>query len=283
MKTKSRSLKNYIHKVLKLISECSITSNAKHQLDCILHSITKIIIMKASVLLHSNLEKKSTLTVKTLTNIIRILFVGDLMKNMLNEGDHIIKLESDKIKEQLIFPPSYFKYYIKKYTSFKIASKCSIYLARIIEYLCSEIIDLGSGQAMIAKHSRLTPRDLYIGIYTDSELKTFFETHGIEFTKSGVVPKPIPEYKKIAADINRYQGTNQLLLSKHPFNKIVRDIVYMIDNTDIKISKYTFIILQEYIEHFIVKLLRKANNLCEHNDRCKVTGKDILFIYNIIN
>jgi len=48
-----------------------------------------------------------------------------------------------------------------------------------------------------------------------------------------------------------------------------------------KISKDVFIVLQYYIEQFIVDFLRDANSAAIHSNRVKLMPMDIAFICNL--
>ena len=55
------------------------------------------------------------------------------------------------------------------------------------------------------------------------------------------------------------------------------------ENNSLKISKDVFIILQYYIEQFIIKILHNSNLLAIHSGRIKIVSIDIAFISYLLN
>ena len=96
-------------------------------------------------------------------------------------------------------------------------------------------------------------------------------------------------------EIKKHQKNSDcLIISKSAFKKIIRDIfkenkveLYEYSkeqNTDnIKISKDVFIILQYFIEQYIVKILYNANFLAIHSGRVKLVSADIALISYFFN
>ncbi len=77
-------------------------------------------------------------------------------------------------------------------------------------------------------------------------------------------------------NIRKYQGTNDLLLQKAPFIRLVRDISSDY-KTDVRYNKDTLIAIQHYIEQKIVRMYETANNLAIFAGRTTVDYKDIQF------
>jgi histone H3/H4 len=278
---KTRTLRNYIPKLLRNISICDITQEAKIHLDCILYHITNTIMNTSVNLLNMAVPNRLIITNKTLVNTVRIMFTGGLLTNILKEGDDILRLNRTEIKKRLVFPICFFKS-IFKTKNIKVSKNCYVYMAAIIEYIAVEILDTSSAQTFIEKHIRITPRDIYMALICDKELSHIVTVCNIKHIDCGIKPKPIEGTKPIIQDIRLYQNTYNLLLSKHPFSRIVRQLVNNHDMTECKISKDTFILLQHYIENYIVQLLINTNKLCLHSNRTKVTSDDVLFMYKLI-
>mgnify|MGYP002127914917 CR=1 FL=1 len=79
-------------------------------------------------------------------------------------------------------------------------------------------------------------------------------------------------------EIRKFQKTsNCLTFAKLPFEKLIRKLVDKYSNEK-KISKNVFIILQYYIEQFIVDFLKDANSATIHSGRIKLLPVDINFI-----
>ena len=77
--------------------------------------------------------------------------------------------------------------------------------------------------------------------------------------------------------------SNCLILSKSPFEKLVRTIFWKNNTNNQKFSKDVFVVLQYFIEQYIVKLLRNSNFLSIHAGRVKVIPYDILLYNSFIN
>ena len=155
---------------------------------------------------------------------------------------------------------------------------------------------------------RITIRDLEISVRSDIELDNLFNKINISFLGGGVIPfihpillkknknnKTLKNTKNqhrfrpgtvAIRDIKKYQKlSSNLILAKSSFEKIVRNIFLQNSNTEniIKISKNVFIIIQYYIEQYIVKLLYNSNFLAIHSNRVKVLPIDIAFISYLHN
>ena len=142
-----------------------------------------------------------------------------------------------------------------------------------MEYFCVEILDLASTQTFLRNGTSVTPRDLFMGIQTDKELKIFFDKNSFIILGQGLAPEHMDAG-------NLIQQGGDILLPKHPFSEIVRELVTRIEQSPTKVSKSCFITLQYYIEQRIVELLRKSNKICQHANRSKVTPEDIQFAYD---
>lgn len=66
------------------------------------------------------------------------------------------------------------------------------------------------------------------------------------------------------------------------FERLTRNIINQYNDT-LKISKDLFIILQYYIEQYVISILEKANKATIHSGRIKLLPIDIQFITNLLN
>lgn len=208
------------------------------------------------------------------------------------------------------------------YSKIMVTSSAPVCLAAAIEYLTFEIIENASAYAKDNKRVRITIRDLEIGVRNDKELSDFFTKHNITFLGGGVVPfihssllskksrkKRTKKESDVESDdkkkhrfrpgtvsireIRRYQKmSNCLTFAKFPFEKLVRDVVAkqhaVLNNQDtpsssMKISKDVFIILQYFIEQYVVSTVRDANFAAIHAGRVKLMPIDIDFVQAISN
>ena len=222
-------------------------------------------------------------------------------------------------KAQIIFPPSITEKFLRNFGNSKImvTSTSPVFLASVLEYLTYEILDLASIYCKDNKRIRITIRDLEVVIRSDDELNKLFTKLNISFLGGGVVPyiheSLLKKNKKkrtlkntnnttnnnangkqhrfrpgtvAIRDIKKYQKTSDsLILAKSSFEKLVRQIFKenRTDNENVKISKDVFIILQHFIEQYIVKIFYNSNFLAIHSGRVKLLSTDIAFISYLYN
>lgn len=312
---KRRYFETYISKVLKSISSKSgITSNSKQQLNSVIYIVAKNISDKVIKL--TQFSKKKTLSDKEVINAVKLLFSGELCKNSIIEGNKSLKnFNNKKIKGTsrqgkagIIFPPSIAEKFLRNfgYSKIMVSNSATIFLASVLEYLATEILILCVRSTEINKRVRITIRDLELSVKGDSEISNLFDKLNISFLGGGSMPfihpfLSIKKSKKIYNDTNKkkshrfrngtialreikkYQNmSNCLTFPKFPFERIVRNIINNY-NENMKISKDVFIILQYYIEHYIIDLFKKANLAAIHSGRVKLMLTDIEFICNIKN
>lgn len=315
-KKKSRLFETYISKVLKQVAgKNGITSNSKQQLNSAICFVARTI--SIMVVRLTEIAKKKTMSDKEVSNAVKILFSGDLATNSIREGEKSIKkfsVESSKGssrqgKAGIIFPPSIAEKFLRNfgYSKVMVTNTAPVFLATVLEYLVAEILLLASKTAVNNKRIRITIRDLQLSVRGDKELSELFDKLNISFLGGGVIPyihtclaskKPrkkkkidiTPGVKKphrfrpgtvALREIKKYQKmSNCLTFAKFPFERFVRSVVNK-NNEGMKISKNVFIILQYYIEEYIVDILKDANYAAVHAGRVKMMLTDIEFICNL--
>ena len=318
-KKKSHMFETYISKVLKQISPSNgITNNAKQQLNSILCHIMKHISMLTVKLTMAG--KKKTISLKEVENSLTLVLSGKLLENSLKDGrkscDNISNNEknvnsSRQNKAGIIFPPSLVEKFLRDFGSsnIMIGSLSPIFLASVLEYICFEILDLSVNYCKENKHIRITIRDFELSVRNDVELNNLFVKLNMSFLGGGVLPyihssllnKTKTKIKKKKNDekenTHRFRyGTlaiknikkqqklsNCLILSKSPFEKLVRNIFKKNKIESQKFSKDVFIVLQYFMEQYIVELLRNSNFLSIHANRVKLIPYDILLYNSFIN
>lgn len=68
----------------------------------------------------------------------------------------------------------------------RIGSGAPVYLASVLEYMTSEIIELAGSKAQDNKKQRINPRHVMLAIKSDEELNKLFEN--ADFAQTGVPP-----------------------------------------------------------------------------------------------
>ena len=318
-KKKSHMFETYISKVLKQISSSNgITNNAKQQLNSVLCFISKHISLLTYKL--TSAGKRKTISLKEVENALNIVLSGKLLENALKEGHKScgnisnssaadVNYSSRQNKAGIIFPPSLAEKFLRDFGSsnIMISNLSPIFLASVLEYICFEILDLSINNCKENKHVRITIRDLELSVRNDEELNNLFIKSNISFLGGGVIPyihSSLLKKTKIKKKKNKTKehnhrfryGTlaiknirkqqkisNCLILSKSPFEKLVRTIFWKNNTNNQKFSKDVFVVLQYFIEQYIVKLLRNSNFLSIHAGRVKVIPYDILLYNSFIN
>ena len=319
VKKKHHFFETYISKVLNQVyPNNGITSNSKQQLNsaiCIIAKEISSISMKLT-----EISKKKTISDKEIINAVKIIFSGDLYRNSIIEGEKSIKTFTTEMhkcggsrqgKAGIIFPPSICEKFLRMfgYSKIMVTNTAPICLAAILEYFSAEILILASKSANDNNRIRITIRDLQLSVGNDKELSSLFNKLNISFIGGGVIPfihnclltKKIHKYKKKDIDeikkphrfrpgtvavreIKKYQKISDcLILSKFPFERLVRNITYSINNTNMKISKDVFTILQHFIEQYIISILKYSNSAAIHAGRVKLMLTDLKFICDIKN
>ena len=194
------------------------------------------------------------------------------------------------------------------YVKIMVNSFASIYLASVLEYLTYEILDISNEICKDNKRVRINIRDIEVAIRSDSEINNLFIKLNINLLGGGVIPfihsslitKPKKKLKQVDNKKNNrrfHSGTvalrnikkqqkfsDTLIFAKLSFEHFVRHI-FKENSNDIntKISKDAFIILQHFIEQYIINVLKNANFLAIHAGRIKLTPVDIGLISYLNN
>jgi histone H2A len=326
-KKKSHMFETYISKVLKQISASNgITNNAKQQLNSILCHIIKHISMLTVKLTMAGKKKTISLkeVENSLTLALSGKLLENSFKEGRKSCDNISNNEkninsSRQNKAGIIFPPSLVEKFLRDFGSSNvmIGSLSPIFLASVLEYICFEILDLSVNYCKENKHVRITIRDLELSVRNDIELNHLFVKLNMSFLGGGVLPyihasllnktKTKIKKKKTTGEDNNNENThrfrygtlaiknikkqqklsNCLILSKSPFEKLVRNI-FKQNNTieeesSQKFSKDVFTVLQYFMEQYIVEILRNSNFLAIHAGRVKLIPYDILLYNSFIN
>lgn len=310
-KKKARFFEIYILRVLKKLSpESGITSNARQQLNSFICTVAKKLSENATKL--TIITEKKTISEKEVESATKLLFSGELLDSILKYSNGVVerfvddegKCSSRQKRAGIIFPPSQAEKFLRNFghTKLLLSANAPVYCASVLEYLAEKILSLSTINTKKSNRVRITIRDLELVIRAVSDLNSIFISLSFSFLGGGVVPhihdillikKQRKKKKKNVfvkksrrflpgtvsiRKIRKFQKlSNCLTLAKLPFERLVRDIINTY-NKDIKVSKNLFIVLQYYIEQFIVEFLMDANSVAIHSGRVKLTPSDINFI-----
>ena len=214
-------------------------------------------------------------------------------------------------KASIIFPPSLVEKFLRQfgYNKIMVSSSAPVYLAAVLEYITFEILDLSNSYCKDNKRARISIRDVEMSVRTDIELDKLFNKFNIELLGGGVIPfihssilkknvkKTLKHSESNKTNRRYHSGTvairnirkqqkfsDSIIFPKLSFEKFVRQIFNENSKEDIpKIGKDVFIVLQYFIEQYIVNILKNANLLAIHAGRVKLLPVDIGLISFFIN
>lgn len=309
-----RYFEHHIRKILKQICpERNITKSAKEVLNEIMILTCNKIINKAFIIVMSN--NKKTLTEYDLECSVKLIFTGQLSQKSVEEGYKCLKNYSEQIKDDnnkgksrtqkadIIVPPSLLEKFLKN-KGFNISNNCSIFLAGVIEYFASQILELSNNinlnkktepnyifQSNNSTHLtvRLNIYHIENGVRLDKELNQFFISNNIYIHDSGIIPYLHP-YLKNKTSLNDKKSIN--LITKIQENNSHIFAKTFIDNKfknnigliypDARFQKDCFDYFQDYLEKWMIELLQYSNNITLSSRKARVSGNDIELALSIM-
>ena len=259
---KHHFFEHHIRKVLlEVCPERDITKQAKAQLNELLIITCKIIMSKAFSILFST--SKKTIGTTEIESAVKLVFTGQLAQKSTEEGKRCVQnfLMGDKLKGQshnfkadILIPPSVLNKFMRLNITkgYRISYTAPLFLAGVIEYFLSQILDSANNLKV-----RITIFDIEYGIRMDTEINDFFVFNNIylNIPCKYIFPKSVFENK---------------------FKNYI-SLVY----PEIRYQKNCFSLFQDFIEKFIINILKHSNNITINSDRNKVMSKDIeLALFN---
>jgi histone H3/H4 len=288
----------YILKVLRMVSpKHGMTLNAKKQINGVLCILANIIYERCVKIL--SVSKRKTISPREIMCAVNFTFTGNLQSAIIRECseslEKYMKLGQTHDKSSkhtqigMIFSPSVSEKFLRNFGLSKalVSENSPIYLSTVLEYICAEIL-ASSLKHIPAKKSRLSIREIELGIRNDAELNTLFVSHNMYLIGGGIVPYFFPHTEEkqhkninVIEEIKKIQDAYDcLFIPKSFFERLVR--YYTEKHTGvIKLNKNVVMMLQYVIENYIVQLLQEANRLSVYTGRKKVTGDDIKFILSL--
>ncbi|XP_024124306.1 histone H3-like centromeric protein A [Oryzias melastigma] len=97
-------------------------------------------------------------------------------------------------------------------------------------------------------------------------------------TKSSASPTKTRRFRpgtRALMEIRKYQKTTDLLISKRPFSRVVREICMQFSKEDLRWQVFALMALQEAAEAFLVLLFSDANLCAIHAKRVTLFPRDI--------
>lgn len=301
-KKKFRYYENYITKLLKTITPRNeITLNARQQLNSLLVNLSRIIVHRALEL--AEISKKKTISMKEIISVVRMIMpyhLGDYCVEVAtkavetyNESKVSASSLSKQARAGILFPPSISEKFLRKFGTITImvAQQAPVALAAILEYIASEILEDSSLICNSESRVRITVRDMELSVRRDKDYSELFTKNGLEFLGGGILPfvhDAIKYDKKgeqtdISKTIDNFQKAGDcLMFARHPFEQLIRSTLKSI-KPDMKISNDVFLLIQYYVEQWLINLLQKANSVAIYTGRVKLVPNDIEVVRSILD
>lgn len=307
----------YIRRVLMQVHpECGITSVALEQLNSIVNYFGDALSTKAISLTSKGLKDAKTVTSREVQFAVLLLFPRELARHAISEGTKAVtKYNSSGVSDNetkktkisrsaragLQFSPARCERFFSRYDK-RIGAGAPIYLAAVLEYITAEILELAGNATRDDKKVKVKPRHIYLGMVMDEELHKLMIDLKISIPGSGVIPNidarilPAANQKRVKSnrppgskrrlrpgtgvlrDIrSKQKQSNCVYFGKLPFSRFVRELAQDYSD-DSKFSENSLIILQLYIESYLVDLLDSANKIALSANRVLVKPSDIQLV-----
>jgi len=182
----------YIRKVLKYTHpDTNISKDTLFQTNVILNLIANKLASESIKLCRMN--KKSTVSARHLQQVVRLTLSGELVKHAnaalvrsITKASSHRPMTTNRVNADIQFPPSRAGHFMSDHSS-RTSVSARIALAAVLEYLCSEMMEMGGNQTRDHHKSTLTVRHLFIAIQKDPELSALINnTIGYKIPLSGV-------------------------------------------------------------------------------------------------
>lgn len=295
-KREKHYFKHHISKILKEVCpERDITLQAKIQMNKIVILTIKIITNKLLSIMKSN--GKKTICEDDLESSIKLVFTGQLCQKSVEDGykclnnyknsvkSKINKGKSRNEKADILLPPSLLEKFLK-IDNYYISSDVSVFFAGVIEYFISQILELAS---LNNKNIRITTFDIENGIKLDKEFYEYFTKNNIYLYGSGIIPYINPKLmskinnndNKAIKIITKVQENNNHIFTKTFIENKFKSYISLI-YPDIRYQKDCFDYFHDYLEKWIVELLKYSHNITLYSRKTRINSEDIELALSIM-
>ncbi len=288
-KKKKHFFEHHIRKILKNVSsDRDITCQAKSQLNDLAIITCRIIFEKINYIL--SFSKKKTVMESDIDSAVKLVFTGQLAQKCSEEGQKCLKVYLEKVnltelkgqsrhsKADILVPPSIIDYFMRQNCDYHISYNAPVYLAGVMEYFLSQVLVLSNTVSAAKKNIRITVNDLEYGIRSDKELSHFFSKYNIYFYDSGIIPYVHPMVK---VD-KKKQKIEKRVFSRTSFEVKFKNYINLV-YPEMRFQKDCFEVLQNYLEHWIIDVLKYANILTVYSKKSRIHQHDIDFVLAVMN
>lgn len=319
----------YIYRVMKSVHpENGCTSKSISQLNQIINVIAENIVDNSINLCKS--INHITISCIEIQCSVRILLPSELAKHAISNATKAVtkynssigssddtSTVSDKPRKRrekragLKFPVARCAKLIKDINrGMRVGQGAPVYLAAILEYLMTKILELSGNICTDYNRKCITPRHVFIAISSDPELSTLFNSMKIYLLDSGVMPyiykKLLPNKNKTKKlnkttdntkkphrfkpgtvalrEIRRYQKTTEDLTQFAPFERYVRNLSKnMHGKYKFQFSDGSLSYLHKVMEYHLIDILNKTQEEALHAGRTSICPDDINIVLKMVN
>ena len=291
-----------------------MTKESLDTVDSIMRAAAKNIAVTARNLTVDS--DKKTISSREIQTVCRLVLPADIAKHATSDGTQAIcryathaesaSKGTDKIrvmrekKAGLLFSVSQAEHYLRRHGC-NVGEGAPVYMAAVLEFLCSDLLDLAGATTREGKRSRIRVREIMLAVEGDEELRTLFNTWNIRMVGAGVLPNidericeshkaksakkvkrsPDPERKRkfrpgttALHQIKKLQKTNDTLLCKTHVNKLLNETIKSTAVDTAMITSGARILIQQLVEDDVVRVFREANERALCAGRTTVQVKD---------
>lgn len=194
-----KNFRGAIHRVLKQVHpEHRITLEATNELNLLLHKIGQKLTYDADLLVTNS--HRRTIAAEDIQSSVLLNIPGELAKHAVQEGKRALTkymtsgpgTQEERISRRsrsgLKFDVARGESIIRhEQRSDRTSAKAMIFLTAVLEYLCTEILELAGSAATDVKRQTVSTRHITLAILNDSELYKLIQDHNI-LLSGGVLP-----------------------------------------------------------------------------------------------
>lgn len=297
----------YVYQVLKQVHpDTGMTSGSLSTIN----SCLKIFAKKISKMARKECQRNNVVTVSSahVRSAVRKILAGELGKHAIAEGTKALtkyvsfddyKGKGDKTRKTrqrscgLTFSVSRCEHYLRDFGAslLRVSAGAPVFLTAVIEYLCAELVELSGNLSRDNKRVLIKPRDLFLSVENDEELKSLFKRYNIIIHEGGVIPmiytyllperdeKGNKKYKtkskgkggvhkfrpgtRSLMNIRKHQKTTKLLGEKAPFKRSFKRCMDMY-RMEVAYKKDVILLIQSFVENNLTRQFQKAQEMAKN-------------------
>jgi histone H3/H4 len=301
------NFKLYISKILKnkITKQVGIQSKASGELNSALNVIGKALAASAANL--AKASGKETVSSREVQSAVQMIFPEEMAKHAVSEGSKAVtkndattatKKMSVAKRSGLVIPPARVRVFLKDEAK-RVGSMAPIYLAAVLEYFTSDLLELASNAAWDRNKKTISSSHIFMAA-NNEEIESLFRHLGIILSSAAVMPnvhqaltsklgKKKVKKAKTKGDvkaphrfrpgtvalrsIRKQQKTTECVyFPKQVFDRLAREIAC---DDEMRLSEDAVRALQMFTEQELVGMLNRAQLASLHANRQRVIPGDI--------